>query len=215
MAKNYTHILWDWNGTLLDDSWLCVEVLNILLKEIDKPKISLDDYRSNFEFPVINFYNYLGFKTDEKNFKEVSHKFIALYEARWLRECRLREHAFSSLEKIKSSGIHQSILSAAHYNALNLGLSHFNLTDFFHTISGTETIYAEGKIKKAKSWMLENKLDKEEIILIGDTLHDLDVANEIGIDCALLSGGHCSKEKLATPNSPVFSSLNHLIDAVF
>ena len=28
---NYRHVIWDWNGTLLDDAWLCVEVLNGLL----------------------------------------------------------------------------------------------------------------------------------------------------------------------------------------
>ena len=51
METRYKHILWDWNGTLLDDSWLCVEALNILLEEINKPPISLREYRTNFDSP--------------------------------------------------------------------------------------------------------------------------------------------------------------------
>ena len=58
MIEQYKHILWDWNGTLLDDSWLCVEVLNDLLKEQGKDPISLKTYRNHFNFPVIHFYKY-------------------------------------------------------------------------------------------------------------------------------------------------------------
>ena len=59
----YKHIIWDWNGTLLDDTRLCVEVLNELLLRRGKSAITEDDYRQNFNFPVINFYKYLGFDT--------------------------------------------------------------------------------------------------------------------------------------------------------
>ena len=63
MFKQYKHILWDWNGTLLDDSWLCVEVLNGLLKESGKPTITHETYKEHFNFPVIHFYEFLGFET--------------------------------------------------------------------------------------------------------------------------------------------------------
>ena len=38
-SRKYSHILWDWNGTLLDDAWLCVEVMNSMLAERDLPQI--------------------------------------------------------------------------------------------------------------------------------------------------------------------------------
>ena len=89
MIEQYKHILWDWNGTLLDDSWLCVEVLNGLLAERGESPISLETYRTHFNFPVIHFYRFLGFETDPASFEAVSHKFIAGYESRWLEECHL------------------------------------------------------------------------------------------------------------------------------
>ena len=105
MPLKYSHILWDWNGTLLNDSWLCVEVLNILLEEIDKPPLNLERYRSKFSFPVIDFYKYLQFETDPKKFELISNKFINQYEERWLKECTLHAEVEGTLSKISDRGI--------------------------------------------------------------------------------------------------------------
>ena len=54
MLHNYKHIVWDWNGTLLDDAWLCVEVLNQMLSQRGRAAITLEFYRQHFKFPVID-----------------------------------------------------------------------------------------------------------------------------------------------------------------
>ena len=55
----YTHIIWDWNGTLLDDAWLCVDVMNGMLRERRLPTRTLDQYKEVFDFPVRNYYETL------------------------------------------------------------------------------------------------------------------------------------------------------------
>ena len=201
MPLKYSHILWDWNGTLLNDSWLCVEVLNILLEEINKPPLNLERYRSKFSFPVIDFYKYLQFETDPKKFELISNKFINQYEERWLKECTLHAEVEDTLLKISDIGISQSILSAAHSSALEIGVSHFKIQNFFDRIIGTNNIYAEGKIENAKKWMKESMLKPEEILLIGDTSYDYEVAKAIGANCALIPNGHCSLERLRHLNA--------------
>ena len=57
----YKHILWDWNGTLLDDRWLCVESINKILKKRKMPPILEKTYRKTFCFPVMKYYESLGF----------------------------------------------------------------------------------------------------------------------------------------------------------
>ena len=49
MLHNYKHIVWDWNGTLLDDAWLCVEVLNQMLSQRGQTAITLEFYRQHFQ----------------------------------------------------------------------------------------------------------------------------------------------------------------------
>ena len=210
MIEQYKHILWDWNGTLLDDSWLCVEVLNDLLKEQGKDPISLKTYRNHFNFPVIHFYKFLGFATDPVNFKAISHQFIAAYEARWLKECCLHLNIHSLFKDSQALGISHSILSAAHQTALEAGTAHFGIQRYFDQLLGTDNIYAEGKVHRAKQWIQQCPWKAEEILLIGDTLHDFEVAQSIGVPCLLLAAGHCQRHRLEETNSPVLDSLNDL-----
>ena len=81
MTSRYKHIIWDWNGTLLNDIALCLQVLNRLLKRRGRTSITQGDYRRNFGFPVIHFYRYLGLVTDQDSFERVSREFIEEYEA--------------------------------------------------------------------------------------------------------------------------------------
>ena len=54
------HIIWDWNGTLVNDAQLCVDIVNEILSEFDIPPVSFEFYRNNFSFPVRNYYDRLG-----------------------------------------------------------------------------------------------------------------------------------------------------------
>ncbi|MDG1702273.1 MAG: HAD hydrolase-like protein [Opitutae bacterium] len=210
MIEQYKHILWDWNGTLLDDSWLCVEVLNTLLAEQGMAQISLDSYRTHFNFPVIHFYQFLGFETDKANFEAISQKFIAAYESRWLEECRLHDGVHQIFQASRASGLSHSILSAAHQQALEIGTTHFGIQHYFDNLLGTDNIYADGKVHRAKQWIQQCPWKAEEILLIGDTLHDFEVAKSIGVPCLLLGAGHCHQQRLEDTPSLVLGSLNDL-----
>jgi phosphoglycolate phosphatase len=46
--------------------------------------------------------------------------------------------------------------------------------------------------------------------MIGDTMHDADVAKAMGIDCVLLDAGHQARHRLATRGVPVLDNLTSL-----
>jgi phosphoglycolate phosphatase len=207
----FKHIIWDWNGTLLDDTWLCVEVLNGLLRKRGRKPISGEAYRQNFGFPVIEFYHYLGFDTDVDSFEKVSHEFMGDYEARWLVECALHPQARDVLATMASAGMTHSVLSAAKQEALETGIRHFGIHEHFTGLCGTDNIYAHGKIDRGREWIDQLDWDPAEIVLIGDTLHDFEVAEAMGTDCILLAHGHHTPERLAATGKPVAHSLRQLV----
>ena len=49
-------ILWDWNGTLLDDVEVCIESMNSMLSKRKKPLLTREHYKEIFTFPVIDYY---------------------------------------------------------------------------------------------------------------------------------------------------------------
>ena len=67
----YKHIIWDWNGTLLDDGWLFVDVMNTILKRRKMNTITLEKYREIFGFPVKNYYIKLGFDLEKEPFEDL------------------------------------------------------------------------------------------------------------------------------------------------
>lgn len=209
--SNCKHIIWDWNGTLLNDTWLCVEVLNGLLAKRGREPISEDDYRKNFGFPVIQFYDYLGFDTDVDSFERVSHEFIGGYEARWLEECSLHSKARDVLGAMSGKGLTHSVLSAAKQEALETGIRHYGIAEHFTGLCGTDNIYAHGKVEQGRRWIGQLPWGPGEIVLIGDTLHDFEVAEAMGTECILLSHGHHTPERLAATGKPVAHSLPELV----
>lgn len=214
MTTPYQHAIWDWNGTLLDDTRLCVEVLNGLLAGRGAEPVSETDYRRNFCFPVIRFYEHLGLDTDEESFDRFSREFISVYEARWFEECALHSHAAETLRALSRLGMSHSVLSAAKQEALDRGIRHFGLGEHFTGLVGTDNIHARGKIEQGRKWIAELGRPPGEVVLIGDTLHDLEVAEAIGIDCVLVTHGHHSAERLAASGAVVVDSLPEVIEVL-
>jgi phosphoglycolate phosphatase len=203
----FQHIIWDWNGTLFDDAWLCVDILNQILKEYHLSPVSLDLYQQHFNFPVEDYYRRLGFNfSSEHCFDRVSDQYMTIYNKRRF-ECQLREDAIKMIEFINNLKISQSILSAYHQINLKEMITHFGIDHFFTSIVGLDNYYAESKIDIGKKLADEMRIDSERILLIGDTTHDYEVAQAMNIQSVLIPGGHQKKEKLVLCGAVVLDSI--------
>ncbi len=207
--NQYQHIIWDWNGTLLDDRWLCVDIMNRMLKKRKLPAITEAKYQQVFNFPVRNYYVEIGFDFEREPYDEVTVEFIADYQNRWL-ECELQPRAEQVLTHFGKLGFGQSVLSAMHQDLLKCMISHFKIDGNFNSLLGLDDHYADGKIENGRRHLRELKLNPREVLFVGDTLHDFEVAREIGVDCVLLASGHHSRERLAATGRVVLNSVADL-----
>jgi len=203
----YRHIIWDWNGTLLDDAWLCVDIMNRVLSRRNMPPLTLRRYQEVFDFPVINYYKRLGFDFNKEPFEVSGTEFIDEYEKR-RHEARLQPNAKEILKNVFNMGITQSLLSAYKQQTLEELTDQFDIRQFFIHVIGLDDHYATGKIKIGQNLMAKLKsYSGEEVLFVGDTLHDFEVAESLGIDSVLISGGHHTREKLNRSGTPVLQSL--------
>lgn len=208
--KKYKHMIWDWNGTLFNDVKLCADIMNNLMKRNNLGSISVDEYREVFTFPVKKYYELLGHDIGEENWEKISHEFIDEYEERKFEQTLYPDSQFI-LGEIDKMGISQSVLSAYSQHSLEKLIQHFGLTKYFIRLVGLDNIYAESKLENGIEWMKELGYSKGKVLLVGDTIHDCEVANEIGADPVLLSIGHQSKEKLLACGVPTIDSLSQLL----
>lgn len=209
----YRHIIWDWNGTLLDDAWLCVDVMNKLLKRRKMPELDLNRYQEAFGFPIIDYYKRLGFTFEEEPFEIPGTEFIVEYNKRW-EETKLQQDALSTLEIIRNLNISQSILSAQEQQQLNRFMDHFNLSQYFENISGLYNHYADGKLVSGKKLIDSLYIPCDEVLLIGDTDHDFEVSETMGVDCVLVHRNHQLKSTLEKTGMQVFDSLDEIVNLV-
>lgn len=210
MLQKYRHVIWDWNGTLLDDVWLCVEIINEMLAGRGKPPITHERYMKEFAFPVKCFYEKLGFDFAAEPFEMLASEYIGIYDRRCC-ECRLHDHAEDVLRYCAKMGLEQSILSAYHQQRLERMLDYFGMRPLFARVMGLDDYHANGKIEQGIRLTAESGFGPGQAVLIGDTTHDYEVAREAGADCILFAGGHYQQERLKSCGVPVLNSLAQLL----
>lgn len=189
------HVIWDWNGTLVDDARLCVNIVNGILSEMFIPKVSLEFYRDNFSFPVHSYYEKIGLPTEEASYREVSEKFITEYR-KLRRTCNLQVNARTVIMGLAEAGIGQSILSAGKLSDLTTFVGEFGLSDQVDPVTGVSNIHAAGKKDISQAHLAEIDHDPSNVLLVGDTAHDEEVAIHLGVSCLLFTGGHNSVKAL-------------------
>ena len=193
--NSYSTIIWDWNGTILNDVALCVDIVNKLLLNHNDQRLNKAKYKEVFGFPIINYYQKLGIDLNKESFEILTDKFISNYNSN-VQQCNLHDKATDVLNKFKQNKLNQFILTAAHKENVIKLLDHYSLKDFFTEIEGLDNYRAESKVDRGRQLIIKNQINTKEAVLIGDTIHDFEVANDIGVDCILIANGHQSKKRL-------------------
>ena len=207
-----THVLWDWNGTLLDDLDVVIDVMNRLLAAKGLPLLDRVSYRREFGFPVRDYYARIGLGPDHGDFEEWARTFIDEYDRR-ARAIPVRPQARPILGRLRAAGLRQVILSAARSAQLEELVALHQLGDYFEELVGQGDHYAHGKLDAARAWLDRTGHDPARLLLVGDTLHDYEVARDLGAHCVLIAEGHHGAERLRECECAVVADLDELYSA--
>ena len=211
MQQKYTDIIWDFNGTIIDDVEAGIISVNKLLSDRGLPIIpDKEAYREVFRFPIIEYYRALGFDFDAEPYEVIAPLWVAEYLEN-SKDAPMREGFSDLLEKFRALGLRQHVLSATERNMLCRQLTDFGIIDAFDSIHGLDNIHAHSKTQLAVKFKQEN--ENAKVLFIGDTDHDYDTAMAMGADCALVCGGHSTKKKLLScKGAQVYNSFEELYD---
>lgn len=192
---------------MLDDAWLCVEIINTMLLRRKMKVTTLEQYQFDFDFPVVNYYGRLGFDFSKEPFDDIAREYIASYNAQFPK-CSLRKGIAEIINELNRKGFSQSVLSASQQSFLIKCIEHYGLKNYFKNIGGLDDYCAYGKVDAGRKLLKNLSIKGEEILLIGDTTHDYEVACKLGADCVLLPAGHQSRERLIAAGAKVCDSLS-------
>ncbi len=197
-----THVIWDWNGTLLDDAAFSMGLMNGILKKRRMPTLNgIGDYHRAFAFPIRQYYANVGLTSDD-DFLEAAHEWMDAYMA-GERACALRATAVEAMDYLCAKTIGQVVISASEIGNLIKQVERIGIMDRFDALCGLNDIYGTGKADIARKWLIDSGAEAKNVVMIGDTAHDFDVARAIGCRCVLLDGGHQARAALETCGCPV------------
>lgn len=204
------YVVWDWNGTLLDDVDAAIGVMDRMLSRRGLPLLGGPGrYREIFTFPVREYYLSAGLDLDREPFEELAVEWTRLYgEAS--QSCGLFPGAENILGRLEERGMVQLIVSASPQETLERQVGVRGIRNCFQALLGLSDIYAGSKAGLAGRYFKECKIDPRQALFVGDTLHDWEVAREAGCDCALLAQGHQSRAVLERAGAPVLESLGQI-----
>ncbi|MBQ8208277.1 MAG: HAD hydrolase-like protein [Clostridia bacterium] len=204
-------IIWDFNGTIIDDLALSLEAINTVLKKRNLPLIESEDaYRKAFGFPIIKYYESLGMDFSREPYKKPADEWVKLYN-KGADRISLTLGILDVLHKISEMSIPQMILSASETETLIRQLEIYNISSYFDKIIGCDNVYGGGKTEVAKKWATETDISLENALYIGDTDHDYETSIVLGCSCILYSGGHMSKERLEKTGAPVIDRITDIL----
>ncbi len=187
--KSPPTIIWDWNGTLLDDVDYTIACMNRLLVRRHMPLLERERYRRVFCFPVERYYRQMGFDFHKESFARLSREFIDHYY-RGLEVPAPHPGALELVQQLQDAGVVQCILSAMEMDPLRHQLELNGLLKPMRFVQGLNHSHATSKVEEGKVLLRQLNRPGEDVVFIGDTTHDMEVAQALGLQVIIMAHGH-------------------------
>lgn len=203
-----THIVWDYNGTVLDDAYTSVLAVNEMLMSRGLSKTNLEIYKKTLVMPLTEYYKTVGIYTDD----------ISVLSQEFRNYCdkhRQSSHIFDGVYDVilfaKSSGIKNILLSSLYNEHLLEETKKYNIDGWFDIVSGLSDKNLGSKSTTADAIFKKEGIDPKNVLFIGDLVTDAKTAKELGADCILIPNGHMDKKRCGMACDKVFDDVRQVI----
>ena len=212
------HVVWDWNGTLLDDFHLNVAAVAEACQIADGPVVTADEYRRHFTRPITVFYErLLGHPLADGDWDRLNAGYLAAYRRR-LDELGLVAGAQEALAAVEAAGLSQSLLSMWEHDELVRLVGVFGLDQYFVRVDGqpgpgggSKRDFLSRHLRYVEASV--SPLAADDVLVVGDSLDDAEAAAALDLQCVLVAGGPDPPEALAATGLPVLPSVVDLVEA--
>ncbi len=200
-------IIWDFNGTLLDDVGASVGAVNRMLQRRGLPLITAEWYADHLVMPLERFYESVGVNVQAEPIEVLSEEFqrdCARFERPIFPEVR------EALARFRKKGIRQMLFSSLHHGVLVAQAEERGISSYFEKIAGRADQSLGGKSEAIAAYLNEAGLLPEETLLVGDLAADWQMAQSLGTPCVLIPKGHQSRAVLEAAGARIAADASQL-----
>ncbi len=188
-VRKFKTIVFDMDGTLIDSSEGVTKCVNHALKHFNKEVEDITKLNCCIGPPLIySFTTFFGMTEEEA--KEGIRLYRERYEPVGVFECKLFDGVENCLKELHRRGYRITLGSSKPEEMCKKILDHFNLTGYFDEVAGATK---DGRID-TKEEVLRELIRREggnvsDMVLIGDTIYDVEGAASVGMDTIAVSFG--------------------------
>lgn len=205
------HLVWDWNGTLLDDLPIVVEAVSRSIGLFGVGPITADEYRDHYTRPVRHFYdNLFGRAVADEEWLRLNTTFHDVY-FELAAEVGLAPGAEKALDLLDEAGWGQSLLSMSPQAWLTDIVDRLGLTERMALVDGLSEVTGGLKAPHMESHLRQLGIEGGPVVVVGDTPDDVAAARHVGARPILFHGGSHHREVLEAEGVPIAETL---VDAV-
>ena len=203
------HLVWDWNGTLLNDFDLVVSCTNAAFASVNGRSVEPDEHRRQFRRPIADYYaEVLGRPVDEAEFARLDKLFHDEYRLR-MSTCALAPDAMAAIRAWRGD---QSLLSMWFHTELVPAVELHGLAELFRRVDGLRDGSGDHKAEHLAAHLAALGIAGADTVLIGDSLDDADAARSVGARCVLYTGGFTDADRLRGYGVPVADTLTDAVN---
>ncbi len=193
--------VFDWNGTLFDDTQATLQATNAVLAKFDIAPIDLNTLQENFSFPLIHFYERMGVSPDTylQRTEEEGAAYLHAYEGCY-DTCRIADGTFDLLQWLEEAGFHSMVLSNHLQSHLDADVTRLGIAPYMRHISGNaeRATITQGLSKQIRleAYLETHGYDPAKTFIIGDSHEEPELAKRLGILGISVAGGLLSAQRL-------------------
>ena len=213
-------VAFDFNGTLIADTWPILEGVNEVLKAFGKKPISHRQFLEDFDIPVSIAYKNHGLDPDsiEDGHQKISQIFHPFYEDR-VNKIRTRANVRKVLRYLSKKGVSCVLFSNHTQFGVARQLKRLKLEPYLDAVLANPerhtALVQRSKQEKLKSYLAAKKLRPNEILIIGDTIEEIQIGKSLGSIVCSITHGNCSTRRLkAAKPDYLIGNLKELIPIV-
>ncbi|GLZ34242.1 putative phosphatase [Lentzea sp. NBRC 105346] len=209
------HVVWDWNGTILDDNHAVLAAVNNVCAGFGRAPITMEYWQEIFSRPLLQCYErLLETKLTEQDWARIDKLYHDEYR-QLLAICRLAKGVPDHLHAWRESGRTQSLLSMWFHDELVPLVTEYGLTELFDRIDGLRLATGGGSKAEHLGEHLEaQRVDPKHTVLIGDVVDDAEAARSVGARCVLVATGVMNRRALEATGMPVAGSIPEALERI-
>lgn len=204
--KKYKGIIFDIDGTLTSTNELIFATFNHIAQKYEGRTYTDEEIIAMFG-PTEDVILREKFNGDK--FKEVYDEYYKFYRENHPRMADLYPGIVDILKEIKQRKIYTSIFTGKGRKTTEITLEILGIKKFFDMIvTGDDVVNHKPSPEGIFQFLNKFKLNKDEVLMVGDSIADIIAAREAGIDIASVVWDSYAKDEVIKLNSLHFETVN-------